>query len=68
MCEKVGIGFNTSKTILGILRYKQLCVSRVPQMLMSYHKEQRVQASADLLECYEAMGNFLDSIIIGDDT
>jgi hypothetical protein len=27
-----------------------------------------VQASADLLECYEAMGNFLDSIIIGDDT
>jgi hypothetical protein len=45
----VGIGFNTLKTILDILRYRKLCARWVPRMLMLDHKAQRVLAYASHL-------------------
>jgi hypothetical protein len=37
-------------------------------MLTPHNKQQRLQACANFLEWYEAMSNFLDSIVIGDET
>jgi hypothetical protein len=38
-----------------------------PQTLVPDHKELRVQACSNVLECNEAMGYFLDCIDTGDE-
>jgi oligoribonuclease (3'-5' exoribonuclease) len=48
--EAVGIGFSALDTILKKLGFRKLCVRWVPHMLAGNHKEQRLQACADLLE------------------
>jgi hypothetical protein len=65
----VGIGFSALDTILKKLGFRKLCDRWVPRMLTGNHKEQNLQACADLLEWYEFLGDdFLDSIVTGDET
>jgi oligoribonuclease (3'-5' exoribonuclease) len=65
----VGIDFNALDTILKKLGFRKLCARWFPRMLTGDHKEQRLQACADLLELYESLGDdFLDNIITGDET
>jgi hypothetical protein len=68
MCETVGIGINTLKTVVDTLGYRKLCARWLLQMLTPDRKEQRVQACADLLLQYETTGHFLDSIVTGHET
>jgi transposase len=65
----VGIGFNALHTILKKLGFRKLCARWVPCMFTGDHKEQRLQACADLLEWYESLGDdFLDNIVTRDET
>lgn len=57
MYVRVGRGFNMVKMILNNLRHRKLCARRVPQMVMSHHKQQRVQVCIILLQGYETMGD-----------
>jgi histone-lysine N-methyltransferase SETMAR len=65
----VEIGFSALDTVLKKFGFRTLCARWVPRMLTGDHKEQRLQACADLLERYESLGDdFLDNIVTGDET
>jgi hypothetical protein len=65
ICDGVGIGFNALKTILGTRK----CVpGGFQENERQDHKQQRAQYSADHLEGYETMGDFLDSIVTENET
>ncbi|UYV72103.1 hypothetical protein LAZ67_9001818 [Cordylochernes scorpioides] len=58
-----------AKVEAAMLDDRRVCARWVPKMMTEDHKRQRVEAAQKFLDCHETDGEeFLDSIVIGDET
>ena len=61
---ELNIDFNVLKMMVAALKYHEVCIRWVPQMLMQEQKEHHMQVCQDLLNKYKAEGDgFLDLIM-----
>jgi len=62
LCTELNIGCNTLEGMVATLEYREVCARWVPRMLIQEHKEHRMQVCQDLLNQYEAEGEFPSSL------
>lgn len=68
LCTELNIHFDVLDMVVATLKYCEVCISWIQQMLKQKHKEQCMWICQDLLNQYKPEGDsFLDCIVTGDE-